>query len=457
MRDLGHEVVELLVSHFESLSNKPVSTTASRPQMETLFRESPPEEGMPWDQVLKRVRDDVFSHIMHVDHPRFLSFVPSPGNFVGAMADALVSGMNVFAGTWMEAAGPAQIELVTVDWLREICGLPDAAGGLFVSGGSVANITALAVARQKCLGDDFRNGMVYMSDQTHSSVRRGLRLLGFTPDQLVIIPSDDDYRIPMDALSEHVDSDRAADRTPFCIVANAGTTNTGAMDPLPELADFCSLEGIWLHADGAFGAAAALCPRGKELLSGLERVDSLSVDPHKWLFQPIECGVILVRDRAHLRETFHVLPEYLKDIEGESEEVNFYDYGIQLTRGFRALKLWMSIQVFGLGAFRAAIERGIVLAEYAETLLRERAHWEVVSPARMGVITFRHLPSDGRDLDAYNRSLIQPLLEDGFALVMTTEIKGKTVLRFCTINPRTTEEDIKQTIERLEYYASQMQ
>ncbi|MBT5876522.1 MAG: aminotransferase class I/II-fold pyridoxal phosphate-dependent enzyme, partial [Candidatus Latescibacteria bacterium] len=352
-------------------------------------------------------------------------------------------------------AGPAQIELVTIDWLRKICGLPETAGGLFVSGGSVANITALAVARQKCLGDDFRNGMVYMSDQTHSSVRRGLRLLGFAPDQLVIIPSDDDYRIPLDDLANRVETDRATDRTPFCIVANAGTTNTGSIDPLPELADLCSHEGLWLHADGAFGAAAALCPRGKKLLAGLDRVDSLSLDPHKWLFQPFECGVVLVRDREHLRETFHVLPEYLRDLEGESEEVNFYDYGIQLTRGFRALKLWMSIQVFGLGAFRAAIERGIALAEHAEAILRDRSHWEVVSSACMGVITFRCIPSDGRDVDGYNRSLVQPLLEDGFALVMTTEIKGRTVLRFCTINPRTTEEDILQTIERLEYFANQ--
>ena len=303
------------------------------------------------------------------------------------------------------------------------------------------------------MGDDFREAVVYMSDQTHSSVSRGLRVLGFASSQVVVIPSDDHYRLPVEALTRRIAVDRTTGRIPFCVVANAGTTNTGAIDPLEDLADLCRREGLWLHADGAFGAAAVFCDRGRELLNGLARVDSMSLDPHKWLFQPYECGVVMVRNRRHMRETFHVLPEYLQDLESDTEEVNLYDYGIQLTRSFRALKLWMSLQVFGMAAFRAAVERGFELAEYAERVLRARPGWEIVTVSRMGVITFRYVPDNIDDIDDYNRRLVEPMIEDGLALVMSTTIKGRTVLRFCTINPRTTEDDICRTIDKLTYYA----
>lgn len=453
MRSLGYRIVDMLVSHFDTLSDKPVSSIADRPTMEALLREPAPEEGRPWAEVLERVRTDIFSHMMHVDHPRFLAFVSSPNNFVSAMADALAAGMNPFVGTWMEASGPVQVELVTIDWLRDLCGLPETAGGLFVSGGSMANITGLAIARHIRMRDDFRDAVVYMSDQTHSSVSRGLRVLGFGPSQVVTLPSDEQYRLPVEALTHRITSDRANGRIPFCVVANAGTTNTGAVDPLEELAEVCRREGLWLHADGAFGAAAVFCDRGKELLGGLSQADSISLDPHKWLFQPYECGVIMTRERQHMRDTFHVLPEYLQDLESDTEEVNLYDYGIQLTRSFRALKLWMSLQVFGMAAFRASVERGFELAEYAEQVFRERPDWEVVTPAQMGVITFRYVPEHTDDIDDYNRRLVEPMIEDGFALVMSTTLKGRTVLRFCTINPRTTEDDIQQTIDRLTHYA----
>ncbi len=456
MRSLGYRVVDMLVSHFETLPGKPVSHVATRPAMEALFREPPPEEGQSWEDVLLRVQNEVFSHMMHVDHPRFLAFVSSPNNFVGAMADALTAGMNPFTGTWMEASGPTQIELVTIDWLRELCGMPDTAGGLFVSGGSMANITGLAVARHIRLGNEFSKAKVYLSDQTHSSVARGLRVLGFAPSQITVIPSDEAYRLPIDQLIQRIATDRAAGYIPFCVIANAGTTNTGAIDPLEQLSELCNRESLWLHADGAFGAAAVFCKRGKELLNGLRYVDSLSLDPHKWLFQPYECGVVLVRQQQHMRETFHVLPEYLQDLESDTEETNLYDYGIQLTRSFRALKLWMSLQVFGMAAFREAVARGFELAEFAEHTLRERPNWEIVTPAQMGVITFRHVPNHIDNIDDFTRRLVEHMIADGFALVMSTVLKGKTVLRFCTINPRTREDDISGTIDKLTFFAEKL-
>jgi aromatic-L-amino-acid decarboxylase len=452
MRALGYRVVDMLVEHFQELPEKPVTRNAARPTLEARLRQAIPEHGLNALEVLERLQRDVLSNIMHVDHPRFFAFVPSPSNFVSVMADALASGFNVFAGTWLEASGPTQIELVTIDWLRQACGLPDSSGGLFVSGGSMANMTALAVARHIKLGNWIEGAMVYFSDQTHSSIERGLRVLGFQDNQMHKIPSDDCFRLDVSALQRAVEADRAAGRVPFCAVANAGTTNTGAIDPLPALADYCHQEGLWLHVDGAYGAAAVFCERGQALLDGLGRVDSMSLDPHKWLFQPYEIGCVLVREEHWLKETFHILPEYLADIERKEGEVNFCDRGIQLTRGFRALKLWMSLQVFGRSGFQEAVDRGFEMAEVAEAALRDLPDWEVVTPAQMGVVTFRCVPAglSPEKLDWLNRELIDEMIADGFAMISSTVLRGQTVLRVCTINPRTTEADVRETVKRLD-------
>jgi glutamate/tyrosine decarboxylase-like PLP-dependent enzyme len=367
------------------------------------------------------------------------------------MADALASGFNVFAGTWLEASGPAQVELVTVDWLRQACGLPAGAGGLFVSGGSMANITALAVARHLRLGARLEDAVVYCSDQTHSSIARGLWVLGFQREQLQQIASDEHFRIDVPGLERAITRDRCAGRLPFCVVANAGTTNTGAVDPLPDVAHLCQEEGLWLHVDGAYGAAAVLSERGRAALTGLGSADSLSLDPHKWLFQPFEIGCVLVRNGEWLEQTFRILPEYLSDIEGDEGEVNFCDRGIQLTRGFRALKLWLSLKVFGVSGFRRAMERGLELAEIAEVAVAELPEWEVVTPAQMGVVTFRCAPAGltPEAQDALNRGLVEELVASGFAMISTTTLRGRVVLRMCTINPRTTESDVRETIARL--------
>jgi glutamate/tyrosine decarboxylase-like PLP-dependent enzyme len=445
MRALGYRVVDRLVEHFATLSAQPVAFTGSRAELESLLREPLPETGRDPAAVIERLTRHVFTNMCHVDHPRFFAFVPSPGNFIGAMADALVAGINPFVGTWLAGSGPAEIELVTVDWLRELCGMPETAGGLFVSGGSMANLTALAVAREQKLGDEIGRGTVYYSDQTHSSADRGLAVLGFRPRQLRRIASDEQFRLPLDALQSAVEEDRAAGMIPCCVIANAGTTNTGAVDPIGELARFCGEHGLWLHADGAYGAAAMLSTRGRVALEGIGLADSLSLDPHKWLFQPFESGCVILRDRKLLRDTFRILPDYLRDAHHLREEVHFCDYGVQLTRGFRALKLWMSFQVFGAAAFRSAIDRGFELAEVAERRLRESGRWEILSPAQMAIVAFRHAGDD-----ALNARLAAELKASGYAFLSTTTLRGRTALRLCTINPRTTPDDILETIDRLE-------
>ncbi len=320
----------------------------------------------------------------------------------------------------------------------------------------MANLTALAVARHVKLGDRFERAVVYCSDQTHSSIDRGLRVLGFQPSQLRKIATDIDFRLDMGALRHAVDLDRGQGLVPFCVIANAGTTNSGAVDPLPGLAEYCRGEGLWLHADGAYGAAAVICERGKRQLEGLGRVDSLALDPHKWLFQPYEIGCVLVRNGQWLRQAFHILPEYLVDTVGREGEVNLCDHGIQLTRGFRALKLWMSFKFFGRAAFDAALNQGFTLAELAQAIVDEMPYWEVVTPAQMGILTFRcaprGVPSD--TLEWLNQELVEALIEDGHAMISSTSLKGKKVLRMCCINPRTTELDVRETLGRLEQMAN---
>jgi len=282
-------------------------------------------------------------------------------------------------------------------------------------------------------------------------------VLGFAPEQVRRLPADAGHRLSLEDLAAAVGEDRAAGRRPFCVVANAGTVNTGAVDPLAALADFAAEAGLWLHVDAAYGGGALLCDRGRRALAGIGRADSLALDPHKWLFQPFEIGCVLVRDRRLLRDTFHILPEYLKDTERGAEEPSFADYGIQLTRSFRALKLWLSIQIFGLAAFRAAVERGLDNAERAEALIRERPCWEVVTPAELGIVTFRWVgggASGDRDPKAVNRRLAAAALADGFTMVSSTTLRGRAAIRLCTINPRTTEDDLVASLTRLEELAA---
>jgi aromatic-L-amino-acid decarboxylase len=440
MRTLGYRVVDMLTDHFATLSEQRVGTKGDPAILRPALLKPPPAQPTSPDEIFSTLDRHVFRNKMNVGHPRHLAFVPVPSNFVSVMADTLASGFNIFSGSWLAGSGSVALELAVIDWLRQWCGLPESAGGLFVSGGSIANLTAVVAARHAKLNDRIEGAVVYYSDQTHSSVERAWRIAGFLPDQIRKLPCDANFRLPIDELVHRMAEDRAAGLRPFAIVANAGTTNTGAIDPLPEIAELCRTNDLWMHVDGAYGAAATLCDRGRKLLQGIELADSLSLDPHKWLFQSMECGCVLLRDKAILKSTYSIMPEYLADVHRNVTEVNPHDYGMQLTRSARALKLWMSIHYFGLDAFRTAMERGFELAEFAERKLRTMPGWEIVTPANMGIVTF-HNPTAN-----YNK-LHDAMLADGFALATSTVLKGRKVLRFCTINPRTTEDDITQTLD----------
>jgi aromatic-L-amino-acid decarboxylase len=445
MRRLGYLVVDRIVDHLEALPDLPPIRAGDAAALRAALGGPPPEQPGDPERALELLFEQVLPFGQHGDHPRFFARVGSPSNYAGVLADAAAAGFNVFTGSWAGGAGAATVELVVVDWLRELCGLPPETEGVLVTGGSTGTITALAAARTARLGGrPAPDAVVYASDQAHASNARALAVLGFAPEQLRLLPADAAFRLAPGAVREAVQADRAAGRRPFCVVATAGTTSSGAVDPLAELADLCMEHGLWLHVDGAYGAPAVLCPAGRAALGGLERADSLVLDPHKWLFQPYEIGCALVREPGLLERTFALEGDYLRDVTGG--EVNFRDRSLQLSRGGRALKLWLSIRVFGLAAFRDAVARGIALAEHAEALLSARRAWEVVAPAQLGIVCFRRA---GRD-DGEQSRIAEAMVRDGFAAPSTTVLGGRVVLRLCTINPRTTFADVERTIERME-------
>ncbi|MCS7301602.1 MAG: aminotransferase class I/II-fold pyridoxal phosphate-dependent enzyme [Fimbriimonadales bacterium] len=457
MRQMGYRVVDVLVDYWQSLPQRPLGARPDRATLEALIGEPAPTQPQPFEQVLSEFLHKVLPHIVKVDHPRYFAFVPAPNEYVGVLADFLAAGMNIFVGTWMVGAGATQVERTVIRWLCDWFGLPDTAGGLFVSGGSVANLVCLAAARQR-YPDALTRGVVYSSDQTHSCVARAWRILGLRPEQQRVLPADENFQVPLDILAAQIRRDREAGLLPFCVVANAGTTNTGAVDPLNALADLCEQEGLWLHADGAYGAAAILTEEGKQRLQGIHRLHSLAVDPHKWLYQPMMAGCAIVRDFETLRAAFRILPPYLQDKERGAAGVDLCDYGVELSRNFRALKLWMSLKTHGIEAFRNAMEHNLHLARAAERAIRAQPHWQIVSPATMGIVAFRYAPPDlsAEAADALNRALVEAMLQDGFALVSSTVLRGRVALRMCTLNPRATEADVQETVRRLSLYAERL-
>ena len=456
MRRLGYQVVDLIVDALAGLPDRPPSRRAGPEELAGLLHEPVPRTGGDPEQVLRQAVNDVLGPAMRVDHPRFFAYVPIPSNFVGMLADALASGFGVFAGTWQAASGAAAAELATLRWLRELFGLPGTAGGLFVDGGSSANLYGLVAARRAVLEDRLEGAVLYASDQTHSWIGRAAGMLGLQPAQVRLLENDAQFRLPPATVAAAVAADRAAGRRPFCVVATSGTTSTGSVDPLAELAGLCRAEGLWFHVDGAFGAPAILAAGGPDLLAGIEQADSLALDAHKWLFQPLEAGCVLVRDVGLLESIFSTSREFLLDAAAGEREVNFTDRGLQLTRSFRAFKLWLSLKVFGLDAFGAAVQHGMDLAGYADALLRRRAGWEVIAPTRLALVSFCF--ADGSrtpaELEAVNRRVADAMLVDELATLSSTVLRGRTVLRLCTVNPRTTREDVEAALARVEELAT---
>ena len=451
MKSYGYKIVDLIAEHWDTLNDKKPVTSATREEMDNLFLQEAPEEGMDAKEVLDFVMKNVIPNSTVISHPKSYSFVPGPSNFISTMADSLATGFNIFSGGWVASPAAAELEIVTMNWLLKMFNFPvKKGGGIFTSGGSMANLTALVTARRIKCGDDFSKAVIYLSDQAHSSNIKAIRVLGFKKEQIRVLPTDIEFRISINKLKNAIAKDRLEGLQPFCFIASAGTTNTGTVDPLDEIADICEEEKLWFHIDGAYGGAAILSKKGAKALRGIERADSLTVDPHKWFYQPYEIGCLLVKDASWLSNTFSEKPEYLRDIEGNESEINFYDYGVQLTRRFRALKFYMSIKTYGLDTFKEAVTYNIQLADDVEKLLRKSRNWEIISPATLAVINFRYNPIglnlSELEADELNQKISKKVMESKEALLVTTILNKQVVLRMCLINPKTTMDDVKETL-----------
>ncbi|MDX6365817.1 MAG: aromatic-L-amino-acid/L-tryptophan decarboxylase [Nocardioidaceae bacterium] len=453
MRRLGYQAVDWLVDRATHRRGEPVLRTLPPNQMADRLSGAAPAGGEDFAALLDELGTDVLPFRSRIDHPRYLAYVPGEGTWPGALGDLIASAYNIDVGNWMESAGPSRLELVVLGWFADWIGYPHAAAGVLVSGGSAANLTALACARESMAGAMSDDLVVYVSDQGHSSLARAARLLGFGPRQVRVMPVDHRFRLRVDALDAAIAADLAAGRRPLAVLAVAGTTNTGAVDDLPAVAAVCRRQGVWLHVDGAYGGFASITARGRAALAGLELADSVTLDPHKWLYQPFEVGALLVRDGRLLRKAFEIHPDYLQDSMVVDREVNFADHGLQLTRMSRALKVWLSIRFFGIDAFRAAVDSAMDLTEHAERYIESSDELELLSPAALGIVCFRRRPAtetDERRLESLNAALVTALADSGLGLVSSTRLTGRYALRACILNHSTTAADVEQVLGWLE-------
>jgi glutamate/tyrosine decarboxylase-like PLP-dependent enzyme len=452
MRRMGYAVIDMLVEHASALADGPVLRTATRTDLQASLAEEAPSAGRDFASLLERLDRDVLPFVGHFDHPRFFGYIPGSGTWPAALGDLIAAATNIDAGAWREAAGPSQLELTVLDWFRDWIGYPATAAGLLVSGGSAANLTAIACAREALIGPMSTRIVAYASDQTHSSVARAARHLGFRPDQIRVLPTDRDFRVRPADVAAAMDADAGAGRIPFLVIANAGTTNTGAIDPFVELARICHERGVWLHVDGAYGAFAVLTKRGRAALDGLSLADSITLDPHKWLAMPFEVGCLMVRDGATLERAFELHPEYLQERPHGPQAVNFADRGLQLTRASRAIKVWLAIEYFGLDAFRTVIDRAMDLTLTAQRLIEADPRLELVTPASLGILTFRSSGRPGETLiatDRRNGAIVAELAAAGDVLLTSTVIGGRYAIRLCVLNHSSSEDDVVYALDRV--------
>jgi aromatic-L-amino-acid/L-tryptophan decarboxylase len=449
MRRAGYATVDALVARLADPEADPVLRRAPAAQMRALLGGPPPEQAGEYSEVLARVIADVLPYGARTDHPGYFAFIPVFTTWPAALAELVTAAANQHCAIWTQSAGAAQVELEVIDWFRTWLGMPYGTAGVLVSGGSAANMTALLVARERA-GGPSPSTVMYVSDQAHLSLARAARAMGLRPEQVRVLPTDGRWRLLPGTVAEAVRADRQAGRIPLALCASAGSANTGAVDPLDELADVCAREQLWLHVDAAYGGFAALTETGRAALVGIDRADSVTLDAHKWFYQPLECGSVLVRDGALLEQTFAVNADYLSaHVTHDAGEINFANRGLQMSRGFRALKVWVAVQTFGVAAFRAAIQRNMELAEFAEALIRSRAELALIAPATLGIVCFRReWPGcDEAETERRGLALMDSLERSGAALVSSTRLAGRHVIRMCILNPASSEDHIRRVIE----------
>jgi aromatic-L-amino-acid/L-tryptophan decarboxylase len=461
VRRVGYRVVDMIAEHLTTLRSKPVFQPFPPKLAERYLNSEPPEPGQEVDEILATFAREIEPYPFGNGHPCFWGWVNPPPTVLGIFADALAASMNPSCAGGNHAA--IYVEREVINWFKQIIGFPPEAMGLLVSGGSVAALTGLAVARHVHCGYDVRmKGLCgslthlrfYRTAEGHGCHQKAIELLGIGSENLRIIPHDRSLRMIPAALDAAIREDLRSGFRPVAVIASAGAVNTGAIDPLDEIADVCAERRVWLHVDGAYGAPAILTARYAKQLSALSRADSLALDPHKWLYVPVEAGLVLVRDAQQMRSTFSLVPPYLQT-DGKVAGVGglpwFSEYGYQQTRGFRALKVWMALRYHGLDGYKNLIEHDIMLAKRLFEALRAAGDFDVFQPQSLSIVCFRYAPAnlrgDSDAMDAANRAILERIQLGGRIFLSGTTLENEFWLRACIVNPGTTVDDVGSIID----------
>jgi len=457
VRSFGYRIVDMVVNELSDPSKRPPRPPTQSDEVLAMFDGPLPYEGTDPDELLSIIEDHFIPATTNLLHPRWMAYVLAGSLPLAGLMGALISSLNL---AYIDPVNTRLAKTIT-RWLGEMLGFGRNAAGYITTGGSWANLVGLAIAKVRRAGWDVRiEGLAghpplvaYVSEEGHSCLDKSIELLGVGRNQLRKIPVDSDYRILVDALEEAIAADLAAGLQPFCLIGNAGTVNTGAVDPLDLLTKIAAQHQLWFHVDGAYGAFAAMVPEVRPMFAGIEKADSLAVDPHKWLNIPIECGCILVRDWADLTDTFSLIPPYLRAAVSDSE-VNLVNCGIELTRSNRELKIWLALRQYGTDRYKQLIENHLALTRKLAAWVEKADDFELISEPSLSICCFRFVPPDleppTEEVEAYlnelNQAIEMALVDDGRALVSGTQLNGKRVLRACIVNHRVTEAGVEQTL-----------
>jgi len=452
MRAAVDATMDRIVDLVHTIEEQPTDLSAEAdPNFVLSFREGLPETGMPYESILDKLFGDATKHSMNTVSPGFMGYIPSGGLFHAALADLVGNSINRYVAIASVAPALSQIEVAVIEWFNQIMGLPKTAGGFLTSGGSTATLGALTVARTVRLGRNFLDGVIYTSDQAHFCIAKAAFLAGFPVENVRKLPTDESCHLQPETVLEAIREDRAAGNRPFCLVATAGTTNTGAIDPLDKLADVAEDENLWFHVDGAYGGFFRMTERGQKKFAGIERADSIILDPHKTLFLPYGTGALLVRDPHHLRQTYSASAEYLPDLQHTDRIIDMSEVSPELSRPFRGIRIWLPLKVHGAGVIRGYLDEKLDLAEWVFARLKNMDQIEVVAPPELSILAFA-LPVNDRNLAEVNkdtRALIGMINARQRVNLTGTTIRGRFLIRIAIGAFRTHQDRLEMLLEDL--------
>jgi aromatic-L-amino-acid decarboxylase len=454
MRAMGDAALGYVIRFIDDLPAAPAADLDGAIERARAILGPAPEQGSSFDMLLEEVAAGA-QKAFNTTGPGYLAYIPGGGLFAAAIADLLATTVNRFVNLWNPAPVLVAMELDVIRWLCDLFGYPEGARGILTSGGSMSNFSAVVTARVARLGEDFARGRIYVTEQTHQSVAKAASLAGFPARAVRSVPVTANLRMDVGALARLVKEDRAGGAVPLCVVASAGTTNTGAIDPIEEIADLCAEERLWLHVDGAYGGFFQLTERGRARFHGIERADSITLDPHKAMFLPYGTGALLVRDGGLLRAAHAAGGDYLQDLAPEGDLPNFTEYSPELSRDFRGLRVWLPVKLHGLAAFRDALDEKLDLTRALYEALRDSPGFDVPWEPEVTVVPFRYLPRAG-NTDAFNIRLLERINASQRVFLSSTRIDGAFWIRACIVSHRTHRDRIDEAIEIIRRAAAEL-